>query len=384
MSLLQRLRAPGPKRILALDGGGIRGALTLGYLKRIEAILRTRYERPELRLGDYFDLIGGTSTGAIIAAGLAIGMSAEEIERIYLDFGGQVFSRSRGFGLLRGRYDEAPLKAKLQEFFKEIRLGGNEVRTGLCIVTKRADTNSTWPLLNHPEGRYYRYNRDMLLREVVRASTAAPTYFDPQDLSFPSSAGLISGQFVDGGVSMHNNPAMLLFLIATLDGFPFHWPTGEHDLLVVSIGTGFWEITGRAGKRAWNWGRNVPAMLMDDATWYNQLLLQYLSRSPTACLIDREIGDLRNDLLGGRPLLTYLRYNARLDRDGFTSLGLPELAAKLKQLRAMDDAANRDDLNRIGQAAAERQVLPQHFPTAFDLRLDQAAQPIITAQTTPS
>ena len=111
------------------------------------------------------------------AAGLAIGMSAEEIENIYLEFGGQVFGETQGFGLglLRGRYKEEPLKAKLHEFFNEIRLGGEEVRTGLCIVTKRADTNSTWPLLNHPEGRYYRHNCDMLLREVVRASTAAPT-----------------------------------------------------------------------------------------------------------------------------------------------------------------------------------------------------------------
>jgi uncharacterized protein len=371
MSLLQRLRAPGPKRILALDGGGIRGALTVGYLKRIEALLRTRHERPDLRLCDYFDLIGGTSTGAILAAGLATGMSAEKLETIYLEFGAQVFSEPRGLGLglLRGWYKETPLKAKLQEFFQEARLGGEEVRTGLCIVTKRADTNSTWPLLNHPEGRYYHYNCDLLLREVVRASTAAPTYFNPQDLSFHSSAGPMGGQFIDGGVSMHNNPAMQLFLIATLDGFPFHWPAGELDLLVVSVGTGFWEIAGRAGKHAWDWGKSVPAMLMNDATWYNQLLLQYLSRSPTAYLIDREIGDLRNDILGGRPLLTYLRYNARLERDALEAIGLPDLAATAEQLREMDDARNRDDLNRIGQAAAERHVLPQHFPTAFDLGL---------------
>jgi patatin-like phospholipase len=369
MSLLQRLRAPGPKRILALDGGGIRGVLTLGYLKRIEAILRTRHDRPDLRLCDYFDLIGGTSTGAILAAGLAIGMSAEELERIYLDFGGQVFGEPRGLGLglLRGRYNEAPLKAKLEEFFDDIRLGGAEVRTGLCIVTKRADTNSTWPLLNHPEGRYYRHNCDMLLREAVRASTAAPTYFDPQDLSFHTSSGPMGGQFVDGGVSMHNNPAMQLFLIATLDGFPFHWPAGEHDLLVASVGTGFWELAGRVGKHAWDWGKSVPAMLMDDATWYNQLLLQYFSRSPTAYAIDREIGDLRNDILGGRPLLTYLRYNARLDREDLEAIGLAELAAIAERLREMDDAGNRDDLNRVGQRAAERHVLPQHFPTAFDL-----------------
>ena len=76
MTLLERLTAAGPKRILALDGGGIRGALTLGCLERIEAILRQRHRRPDLRLCEYFDLIGGTSTGAIIAAALAIGLGA--------------------------------------------------------------------------------------------------------------------------------------------------------------------------------------------------------------------------------------------------------------------------------------------------------------------
>ena len=74
MGLSERLTAPGPKRILALDGGGIRGALSLGFLERIERLLRERHANPDLRLRDYFDLIGGTSTGSIIAVGLAIGM----------------------------------------------------------------------------------------------------------------------------------------------------------------------------------------------------------------------------------------------------------------------------------------------------------------------
>ena len=74
MTLLERLTAEGPKRILALDGGGIRGVLTLGFLERIEQILRDRHNNPNLRLSDYFDLIGGTSTGSIIASALAIGM----------------------------------------------------------------------------------------------------------------------------------------------------------------------------------------------------------------------------------------------------------------------------------------------------------------------
>jgi len=81
--LLERLQAPGPKRMLALDGGGIRGALTLGYLQELEDLLKKRYDNDNFRLCDYFDLIGGTSTGAIIAAGLAIGKSAHDLADLY-------------------------------------------------------------------------------------------------------------------------------------------------------------------------------------------------------------------------------------------------------------------------------------------------------------
>ena len=76
-SLEARLSAKGPKRILALDGGGIRGAITLGFLEQIERTLAERHEREgimpkaDFRLHHYFDLIGGTSTGSIIAALLA-------------------------------------------------------------------------------------------------------------------------------------------------------------------------------------------------------------------------------------------------------------------------------------------------------------------------
>src|SRR5512133_487296 len=82
----------GPKRILALDGGGIRGALTLGYLERLEQILKDRHPRiKDFRLCDYFDLIGGTSTGSIIGAALAIGMSVGEIKEYYFSLGEKIF-----------------------------------------------------------------------------------------------------------------------------------------------------------------------------------------------------------------------------------------------------------------------------------------------------
>ncbi|MGI9435525.1 MAG: patatin-like phospholipase family protein, partial [Geminicoccaceae bacterium] len=96
----QHFKNPGPKRILALDGGGLKGILTLGYLARIERLLRERFGDDGFRLCDYFDLIAGTSTGAIIAAGLAKGMGVDEIVREYMTIGHDVFkSRWSRWGL---------------------------------------------------------------------------------------------------------------------------------------------------------------------------------------------------------------------------------------------------------------------------------------------
>lgn len=373
MDLLERLTSPGPKRILALDGGGIRGALTVGYLRQIESILRERTANPGLVLADYFDLIGGTSTGAVIAAALAIGMSAEKVEQIYLEFGGEVFAqRSEGLfprvGLLRGRYSAEPLRKKLFEYFGERTLDAADIRTGLCIVTKRADTNSTWPIINHPEGRYFPSNRSILLRRAIRASTAAPTYFDPEEIDVGNG---VTGAFVDGGVSLHNNPALLLFLVATLKGFPFRWKTGDERLLLVSVGTGYWNDA-RAFQdimraKLWDWGSSVPGMLMDDATWFGQLLLQYLSRSPTAHSVDREVGTLGDDLLGTEAALTYVRYNVALEETALCELGLDDIAPQAVDLREMSRAENRYLLNRVGTCAGQAAVLPEHFPAGFDL-----------------
>ena len=80
--LHDRLTAPGQKRILSLDGGGIRGILTLGFLEHIEEMLAKENNDPDFRLCDYFDLIGGTSTGSIIASCLAIGMKASEVKSL--------------------------------------------------------------------------------------------------------------------------------------------------------------------------------------------------------------------------------------------------------------------------------------------------------------
>lgn len=98
---------------------GIRGALTLGYLKKIETILQAKYGKDYL-LCDHFDLIGGTSTGAIIAAALAVGKSVDEIIALYMDLGGKIFGKKRNWWnpletwrFLQAEYDYKVLEKSL-------------------------------------------------------------------------------------------------------------------------------------------------------------------------------------------------------------------------------------------------------------------------------
>src|SRR3954452_23235615 len=96
MALRDKLTGSGPKKLLAIDGGGIRGVIALEILGRIEELLGKG--DPSFRLSDYFDLVAGTSTGAIIATGFSLGMSVDEIRRFYVESGAKMFDRA---GLLR-------------------------------------------------------------------------------------------------------------------------------------------------------------------------------------------------------------------------------------------------------------------------------------------
>lgn len=364
-ALLKRLRAPGPKRMLALDGGGIRGLISLCFLKEIETILRRMHGRSDYLLCDYFDLIGGTSTGSIIASALALGHPVDEIIDGYRRLGARIFGRKR-FRWWQSVFQEDELTKGILETVGEVCLGDSSVRTGLCIVTKRADTNSTWPLFNHPDGRFYEANRSYRLADIVRASVAAPVAFTPLRMALAPGQ---YGTFIDGGVGVGNSPALLMFLLATLKGFPFQWATGEQNLMLVSVGTGSWtwrlDAEAMARHKVWDWLTTVPAMIMQENTWMNQALLQYLSHSPTASVLDSEMGDLAQDVLGGTPALTYLRYNAALDADRLDTLGLSHLTPRVEHLRKLHYAEGISGLEEIGTREASVQVKPGHFPPEF-------------------
>ncbi len=369
--LLTRLTSDKPKKILSLDGGGIRGALSLGYLKKIETILREKENNPSYVLSDYFDLIGGTSTGAIIATLLALGKSVDEITEMYMQLGGQIFGDKRNwwnpletFKFFKAEFSEKSLENELKKYVGNITLGGNEIKTGLCIVAKRADTNSTWPLINHPNGQFYEVNKNIPLWQALRATSAAPSYFIPQMIDVGN--GQI-GAFVDGGVSMANNPSLTLLMVATLKGFPFNWTFGEDNISLISVGTGYTEYHKHSGEidDAWllTWAKSVPDMLMQDSSWQNQIIMQWLSNSPTAKTIDSEIGDLKNDLLCNKPLLKYLRFNICLSQNSLNGLGLKrDFSEKdIKNITEMSNASNRYLLNEIGLKVAEKEVFGKYF-----------------------
>lgn len=373
----EHLFDPGPKRILALPGGGIRGVLTLEYLKRIEDILRERYGGdPDFRLCDYFDLIGGTSTGAMIAGALALGFPVAKIQAIYHDLADAVFQyRPWRLGILGPRFPTEPLAAVLKQYLGDVTLDSEELRTGIAIFLKRADTSSPWFITNNPRGKYFANagdavaNRDYLLRQVIRASTAAPHFFEPERLEVAPG---VEGAFVDGGAGTEGNPALRLLMLATMQGYGLRWPLGPDKLLLVSPATGT-----RSAPRTADQVMAMPAAqfalqslvsMVIDCDWLVQTILQWISDSPTKWTIDSEMGDLQGDLLAGRPLISFLRYNAAFEvpwiRD---NLGIEITEAQAAGLDAMDNPKNTQLLAQLGKQAALKQVQPSHFAAAFDI-----------------
>ena len=111
-SLAARYQTPRPRRLLALDGGGIRGVLSLAILGEIERLVG----QP---LCEYLDYIGGTSTGAILATGLALGMSVDELTTFYRETGPDMFERTSLLRRLHSLYNNGPLEQKLKAVFGE-------------------------------------------------------------------------------------------------------------------------------------------------------------------------------------------------------------------------------------------------------------------------
>jgi uncharacterized protein len=366
LTLKDRLAPRPPKKLLALDGGGIRGLITIEMLGQIEQQLRRQSgSGPSFVLADYFDYIGGTSTGAIIAAALSLGMNADQLRQFYVSSGADMFDKASWIRRFKYKYEDERLAAKLREIFgADTTLGDERLRTLLLIVLRNATTDSPWPICNNPAAKYNDLSRPdsnlrLLLWQVVRASTAAPVYFPPEVVQL----GRRSFVFQDGGVTMFNNPAFQLFQMATLDAYRLKWPTGEDQMLVVSVGTGVApDANANLAPDQMNLLYNatsIPSALMFAASVQQDTLCRVLGRCRFGEQIDREIGDLLESAGLVQPkLFTYLRYNVELSAAGLCGLGLDHI--KPEHVQRLDSIDYMDELQAVGRAAAGR-IRPEHF-----------------------
>jgi hypothetical protein len=383
-SLRARYEVERPRRMLALDGGGIRGLITLGILEGIEKLVSERTKKP---LHEYFDYIAGTSTGAIIAAGLSRGMTIADLIQFYRSFGKQMFDPSTLIDRIKYLYTADPLKEQLQKTFgPDTRLNPDGLKCLLLVVTKNVTTDSPWPISSNPEAKYNDPDRkdcnlQIPLWQLVRASTAAPVYFPAEVLQWDPADPSKSFVFVDGGVTPYNNPAFLLYRMATEPAYRLNWKTGENKLLLVSVGTGAAESFGATAaspnKNILSTVAGLPGELMYSIQVDQDINCRIVGRCTFGAHLDREILDLipretadvatleeacaarqvalSTDL--GRRFL-YARYNADISGAGLTNLGFPN--ADPASVQKMDNVENIPLLLEIGRASA-KYLKPEHF-----------------------
>ena len=384
------LARPATKKLLALDGGGIRGLITIEVLAQIEKILRAKSGNDKLVLANYFDYIAGTSTGAVIGTLLALGNSVDDIRDTYREFARLVFAKTGATAgnpnieiatnvaanLIRkklhrqiipfAQYRAEPLAKKLIEIIggDDVTLCDNALKTLLLIVMSNASTDSAWPVSSNPKAKYNdraraNSNATIPLWRLVLASTAAPTVFPAEEIE----VGAKTYVFVDGGVTPYNNPAFQLFLQATLPPYNLCWPAGEKEMLVVSIGTGLNPVE-NLDLRAQDFDFVMLAMTtvaaqFNSAVYQQDLLCRAFGNCLAGDMLDREVGAMvQMPAPGGNKLFTYVRYNAELTRAGLDAMGLNTIEPT--DISKLDSVDHMDELQRVGESVAQK-VAAQHF-----------------------
>jgi patatin-like phospholipase/acyl hydrolase len=356
--------------------------MTLEVLARIESELQSALGLDDrFVLADYFDYVAGTSTGAIIATCISLGMRVDKIREFYIESGPAMFDKANLLRrYLHNKFQSEKLTQKLKNVIAEksgeaaATLGSDALRTYLMLVLRNATTDSPWPVSNNPEAKYNDRalsdcNLKLPLWQLVRASTAAPTYFPPEIITFEGKDGKpYEFIFVDGGVTMYNNPAFQLFLMATVKSYRLGWPTGADKMLLVSVGTG---IAADANKNlspdemniVYN-ASSLPSAFMFAASNEQDFLCRVFGRCLNGGEIDSEVTDMIHGAAcdAGGPvnpkLFTYMRYNADLTRKGLDKLGLQHIEPR--NVQQLDSVAHIPQIQEVGRAVAG-QVNVAHF-----------------------
>ncbi|RPH61263.1 MAG: hypothetical protein EHM81_04615 [Chloroflexi bacterium] len=232
---------------IAIDGGGIRGVIVTKALAMLEEALG----KPVTGLAR---LTAGTSTGSIIAAGIAAGLSATEIHKLYLELGETIFKRSWRtllWPLSKYRYPLEPLENELRKYIGDKKMGdfwSQHPRTDVVITTFDLQTNKNC-FIKPWKDKY----KNWPVTSAVLASSSAPTYFPP-----------VEGRYVDSGIGAFANPC---YLAAYEAQFCLNWDLSETTLL--SLGTGRNPPRVKPGQPAdfwtWQWLEPLEDAFLDSA-----------------------------------------------------------------------------------------------------------------------
>jgi hypothetical protein len=292
-------------------------------------------------------------------------MSTDKLREFYRESGPAMFDKASILKRFRYKYDDDALADKLKSVFgSDTTLGSDFIKTLLLIVMRNATTDSPWPVSNNPRAMFNNTGDDndnlkLPLWQLVRASTAAPTYFPPEEISIGRNDFL----FVDGGVTLYNNPSFQLFKMATMPSYRMDWATGEDRMLIVSVGTGHApdankNLAPSDMNLLYNAG-SVSSALMAAALHEQDILCRMFGRTRVGDEIDLEVGDLKGDHApGGDKLFTYMRYNAELSHAGLERLELDGIEPE--KVQKLDSIAAIDDLQAIGRKVAES-VQREHY-----------------------
>jgi hypothetical protein len=304
---------------------------------------------------------------------LALGYRAADVRTLYEQIGPRIFRRPlfRILGL-QSKFDAHVLTTELAAVVGDRTLDTEDLRTGLCLVLKRMDTGSSWILANNPRSAYWETppdrsfigNRHLKLAKVVRASTAAPHYFDPELIEIVD--GLPGGLFLDGGLTPHNNPSLAALMVAHLPAYGLNWALGPDRLTVVSIGTGSFRphLSQQQARRYGAVGLAIKALAAQiaDAELLTIALMTWLGESPTPWPINSEIGDLGPIAPPFGNLFRFLYYDIKIEerwlREQLDTHLDPGAIARLQE---MDDALNIPQAYALGKRAAARQIKADHL-----------------------
>lgn len=240
---------------IAIDGGGIRGVIVTRALAMLEKALG----KPSR---DIFRLAAGTSTGSIISAGIAAGLTAEKMYNLYLNLGETVFKKSYRtlfFPLTRFRYEQKPLEDALKDVIGARTMSdfwNGSPRTDVVITTFDLGTNHTRFIKPWKE----EYKRWPVVKAVL-ASSSVPTYFP-----------LVEGRYADGGIGAYSNPC---YLAAYEASFILNWLPEETTLISLGTGRGPYKYQPQTASRffAWEWLEPVLGAFLQSADDQQVLLV---------------------------------------------------------------------------------------------------------------